>query len=69
MHYKKYPVFHDRNKHINTIYHLIRECIMNKEVQLNFVNSQDQIIDIFTKSPKFEDFRRLIMLLGVANQV
>ncbi|KAH9781064.1 hypothetical protein KPL71_008321 [Citrus sinensis] len=28
----KNPVFHDRSKHINTLYHFIRECIARKEV-------------------------------------
>ena len=28
-------------------YHFIREWIMKKEVQLNFVKSQDQIADIY----------------------
>jgi hypothetical protein len=37
----KNPVFHDRSKHIDTRYHFIRECIARKEVQLEFVKSQD----------------------------
>ena len=37
----KNPVFHDRSKHIDTRYHFIQECIARKEVQLEFVKSQD----------------------------
>ncbi|PON76175.1 hypothetical protein PanWU01x14_035930 [Parasponia andersonii] len=33
----KNPVFHDRSKHIDTRYHYIRECVANKEVQLEYV--------------------------------
>ncbi|KAI0496759.1 hypothetical protein KFK09_023083 [Dendrobium nobile] len=45
----KNPIFHDRSKHIDTRYHYIRECITRKEVQAEYVKSQDQIADIFTK--------------------
>ena len=37
----KNPIFHDQSKHIDTRYHFIRECIARKEVQLEFVKSQD----------------------------
>ncbi|XP_074322806.1 secreted RxLR effector protein 161-like [Apium graveolens] len=42
-------VFPERSKHIDTKYHFIRECIERREVELNYVKSQDQISDIFTK--------------------
>lgn len=42
---------------------------MQKKAQLNFVKSQNQIADIFTKPFKFEDFKRLRMLLRERNQV
>lgn len=41
---------------MNTSYHFIRECINNKEMKLKYVKIPDQIVDIFTKPPKFEDF-------------
>ena len=44
----KNPNFHDWNKHINMRYHFIREYIMKKEVQLKFVISHDQIVDILS---------------------
>ncbi|KAK6142445.1 hypothetical protein DH2020_022793 [Rehmannia glutinosa] len=63
------PVFHDRSKHIDTHYHYIRECISRKEVQVEYVKSQDQIADIFTKPLKHENFIRLRSFLGMTNQV
>uniref|UniRef100_A0A2N9G770 Integrase catalytic domain-containing protein n=1 Tax=Fagus sylvatica TaxID=28930 RepID=A0A2N9G770_FAGSY len=60
----KNPVFHDRSKHIDTRYHFIRECIARKEVQLEFVKSQDQVADIFTKPLKYDTFYKLRALLG-----
>ncbi|KAL5540945.1 hypothetical protein UlMin_044921 [Ulmus minor] len=65
----KNPVFHDRSKHIDIRYHYIRECIARKDVQVEYVKSQDQIADIFTKPLKFEDFARLRNLLGLIKQV
>ena len=56
-------VFHDRSKHIDTRYHFIRECIARKEVQLEFVKSQDQVADIFTKPLKHNTFYKLQALL------
>ncbi|RDX64406.1 hypothetical protein CR513_57040, partial [Mucuna pruriens] len=44
------------NNHIDTRYHF-RECMVKKEVELVHMKIQDQVIDIFTKSLKFEDFR------------
>ncbi|KAJ4716700.1 Retrovirus-related Pol polyprotein from transposon TNT 1-94 [Melia azedarach] len=61
----KNPVFHDRSKHIDTRYHYIRECITRNYVHMEYVKSQDQIADIFTKPLKQEDFIRLRNSLGV----
>lgn len=59
------PVFHDRSKHIDTRYHYIRECVANKEVQLKYVKTFDQVADIFTKPLKHETFQRLRSMLGM----
>lgn len=59
------PIFYDRSKHIDTHYHYIRECIALKDVQVEYVKSQDQLADIFSKSLKHEDFIKLRNLLGM----
>ncbi|RDX78925.1 hypothetical protein CR513_40720, partial [Mucuna pruriens] len=56
-----------KNKHIDTRYYFIRECIVKKEVELVHVKTQDQVADIFTKSLELEDFRRLRAKLDVQN--
>ena len=61
----KNPFFHDLCKHIDTRNHFIRECIARKEVQLEFVKSQDQVADIFTKPLKYNTYYKLRALLGV----
>ena len=45
----KNPVLHSKTKHIPIKYHFLREQVSNKVVQLNFIPSTEQIVDIFTK--------------------
>ncbi|CAN1239948.1 Retrovirus-related Pol polyprotein from transposon TNT 1-94, partial [Linum grandiflorum] len=44
------PVLHDRTKHIETHVHYIRELIQAKEIGVNYLHTDDQIADIFTKA-------------------
>ena len=61
----KNPVYHERNKHIDTRHHFIREHVKNEEVQLISCNTNDQVADIFTKPLKGEVFIRLKFMLGM----
>ena len=45
----KNPVMHSKTKHIAIKYHFLRELVQDKEVQLEYVNTKEQITDIFTK--------------------
>ena len=54
------PVFHDRSKHISIKYHYIRDMVEKGVVNLQYVATEEQTADIFTKSlarTKFEHFR------------
>jgi hypothetical protein len=45
----KNHVFHKKRKHIDTLFHFIRELVNNGEITLQFCGSRDQLVDIFTK--------------------
>lgn len=52
----KNPEFHQRSKHIDVKYHFIRDSFQKGEIDVQFVKSEDQIADIFTKAlpkPRF----------------
>ena len=45
--------------------HPYQECIARKDVQLEYMKSHDQAVDIFTKPLKQEDFTKLRSLIRV----
>jgi hypothetical protein len=49
-------VFHDRSKHIDTRFHYLRDCIANKKIEVKYVKTQDQVVNIFTKPLKYYVF-------------
>ena len=46
----KDPVFHARTKHIEVHYHYIRECILVGAIHLQYIGTNKQVADIFTKA-------------------
>ena len=59
----KNPVLHDRSKHIKIKFHYIRECADRGLIKIDFIQIEEQLGDIFTKSlarVKFEELRSKI---------
>ena len=60
----KNPVNHQRSKHIDIKYHFIRSEIQNGNVNLQYVPTDDNVADIFTKpatKAKLVKFQTFIM--------
>ncbi|GJS57720.1 hypothetical protein Tco_0652504 [Tanacetum coccineum] len=60
-------VEHSRSKHIDVRYHFIKEQVENGVVELYFVWTKYQLVDIFTKALARERFEFLINKLGMKN--
>lgn len=44
------PVFHARTKHIEVHYRFIREKVLRGEIDFKYINTLEQVADMFTKS-------------------
>ena len=61
----KNPVMHTKTKHIAIKYHYVRELVEDKEVKMEYINTKEQIVDIFTKPLLKDAFEYLRGKLGV----
>ena len=50
------PVYHAKTKHIELDIHFIQEKVQVNQIKINYVPSEDQITDIFTKALTYEQF-------------
>ena len=60
------PVFHYKSKHIEIKYHYIRDMVQRGAVKLQYVATEEQIVDVLTKPlarVKFEYFREKLGVL------
>ena len=70
IHLARNPVFHSRTKHIEVHYHFIRERVLDGDVDLQQINTNLLMVDIFTKTLGVDKLRKFITSLGLltANQ-
>ena len=63
----KNPVQHTRTKHIDVRHHFIRDHVQKKDVKVQFVPTQQQLADIFTKPLGVDQFTFIRGDLGMVN--
>ncbi|GKB69668.1 retrovirus-related pol polyprotein from transposon TNT 1-94 [Tanacetum coccineum] len=59
------PVQHSRTKHINILYHFIKEHVEKGTIELYFVGTEYQLADLFTKALPKERFEFLVHKIGM----
>ena len=59
----KNPVSHKKTKHVDIKYHFVRECVLNKKIELVYVPTAFNVSDLMTKPTskvKLSQFRKLM---------
>jgi hypothetical protein len=59
-------MFHNRSKHIEIIYHFIQDRVHTGALKLQYIPTNQQVVDILTKPLakwKFEGFRDKVQLV------
>jgi hypothetical protein len=51
-------VFHARTKHVEINYHFVRERVARRQLNIQFVSTQDQVADGFTKTLSRQKFKQ-----------
>ena len=59
------PMFHDRSKHINLRYHFLRDCVQRGTIRLEYIQTYEQVADIFTKALCKQSFVKFRDKLGL----
>ena len=44
------PMFHDRSKHVDIGYHFLRDRVQRGTIRLEYIETNEQVADIFTKA-------------------
>ena len=60
-------ILYSRTKHIEVRHHFIREQVPNESVSLEYISTENQLIDIFTKPLSKDIFYDLSRNLGMYN--
>ncbi|XP_050888779.1 uncharacterized mitochondrial protein AtMg00810 [Lathyrus oleraceus] len=64
----KNPVMHLRTKHIDIRHHFLRDHVLKGDVEVNFVDTHNQLVDIFTKPLAKEPFYKIRRELGILDE-
>jgi len=64
----KNPIMHSRTKHIEIRHHFLRDHVQKGDCVLEFVDTNNQLADIFTKPLPKESFFTIRRELGLIDQ-
>ena len=59
----KNPISHKKTKHVDIKYHFVRECVLNKSIELVYVPTAFNASDLMTKPTskvKLSQFRKVM---------
>lgn len=62
------PIFHARTKHVEVDFHFVREKVAQGKLSVQFISTQDQIADVFTKPLAVDRFVFLKSKLRVGDR-
>ncbi|XP_042423573.1 uncharacterized mitochondrial protein AtMg00810-like [Zingiber officinale] len=65
----KNPIFHARTKHVEVHYHFIREKVLQEEIEMRQISTDDQVANLFTKGLSASKFKRFRDQLGIVQRV
>ena len=63
----KNPIQHSRTNHIEIRHHFISVHVQKEYIVLEFVDTHNQLVDIFTKPLPLESFARIRSEIGMQN--
>ncbi|XP_050896978.1 secreted RxLR effector protein 161-like [Lathyrus oleraceus] len=61
----KNPVMHSRTKHIDIRHHFLRDDMLQGDVEVTFMDTHNQLADVFTKPLARESFYKIQRELGI----
>ena len=62
------PVFHSKSKHIELDVHYIRDKVLKGELNIKYIPSKEQVVDVLTKPLSFPKFSYFYSKLNVINK-
>lgn len=67
LYFAKNPIYHEHTKHTDLDCHFIREEIKRKEIQLDYANKYDQVVDFLTKAVTKKELSNVLSKSSIGN--
>ena len=64
----KNPVFHSKSKHIELDVHYMRDKVLNKELEVRYIPTDEQVANVLTKPLSFPKFSYFHSKLNVVSR-